>query len=122
MALFTLEKMDLGGIYDQLAGGFCRYSVDDKWMIPHFEKMLYDNGPLLSVYTQAWAFSGKNIFKQVMLESTAWICEAMQSEEGAYFSSLYADSEGVEGTFYLCSDEQLRSILEKEDHDISAHG
>ena len=53
MALFTLEKMDLGGIYDQLAGGFCRYSVDDKWMIPHFEKMLYDNGPLISVYTQA---------------------------------------------------------------------
>ena len=63
MALFMLEKMDLGGIYDQLPGGFCRYSVDDKWMIPHFEKMLYDNGPLISVYTQAWAFSGENIFK-----------------------------------------------------------
>lgn len=63
MALFTLEKMDLGGIYDQLAGDFCRYSVDDKWIIPHFEKMLYDNGPLISAYTQAWAFSDKNIFK-----------------------------------------------------------
>ena len=118
MALFTLEKMALGGIYDQLAGGFCRYSVDDEWMIPHFEKMLYDNGPLISVYTQAWTVSGRETFKRVVLESAAWICEEMQSIEGAYFSSLDADSEGVEGTFYLWSDVEVRSIIEKHDYDI----
>jgi len=83
IAAFTLEKMALGGIYDQLGGGFCRYSVDEYWMIPHFEKMLYDNGPLLRLYADAWQVTANPLFKRVTEETAAWVMREMQSPGAA---------------------------------------
>jgi len=118
MAEFTLDRMALGGVYDQLGGGFCRYSVDDYWMIPHFEKMLYDNGPLLSLYAQAWQITGKPLFHRVAVECASWILEEMQSPEGGYYSSLDADSEGKEGKFYVWRPEQVKSLLEADEYRV----
>ena len=98
MALTSLKTMALGGIYDQLGGGFCRYSVDQEWMIPHFEKMLYDNGPLLTLYTDAALIerdaSDQKLFRRIALEVGDWVMREMQSDSGGYFSSLDADTEG----------------------------
>jgi uncharacterized protein YyaL (SSP411 family) len=77
--------MAAGGIYDQLGGGFCRYSVDERWQIPHFEKMLYDNGPLLALYAEAWRQSGEPAFRRVAEETAAWLMREMQSPEGGLF-------------------------------------
>ncbi|MGH8694785.1 MAG: thioredoxin domain-containing protein, partial [Burkholderiales bacterium] len=101
LALLTLEKMAQGGIYDQLGGGFCRYSVDQYWLIPHFEKMLYDNGPLLKLYADAWLITGNPLFARVCEETAAWVMREMQSSEGGYYSSLDADSEHEEGKYYV---------------------
>ena len=120
MALFTLEKMALGGIYDQLGGGFYRYSVDDSWLIPHFEKMLYDNGPLITLYAEAWKISGLNLYREVALESTAWLIREMQSPEGGYYSSVDADTDGVEGSFYVWTPAQVKSILKKDEYEVFA--
>jgi uncharacterized protein YyaL (SSP411 family) len=92
MALYTLRRMALGGMYDQVGGGFCRYSVDDAWMIPHFEKMLYDNGPLLALYSESWAATAEPLFHRVSEETATWAIREMQSPEGGYYSSLDADS------------------------------
>ena len=92
VATTTLERMALGGIYDQLGGGFARYSVDAQWQIPHFEKMLYDNGPLLRLYTDAWTATKNPLFERVAEETAAWVMREMQSSEGGYYSSLDADS------------------------------
>ena len=100
-ALVTLRKMALGGIYDHLGGGFYRYSVDAQWMIPHFEKMLYDNGSLLSLYSEAWQATGEPLFKRVVEETGAWVIREMQAPEGGYYSSLDADSEGRGGEILL---------------------
>jgi len=117
----TLMAMAKGGIYDQLGGGFCRYSVDNEWAIPHFEKMLYDNGPLLSLYAQASVLltDEDNTFNQVVKETGDWVIREMTSKEGAYYSTLDADSEGEEGTFYIWSNEQIKEVLDKNEYNIA---
>jgi uncharacterized protein YyaL (SSP411 family) len=107
----TLEKMAYGGIYDQLGGGFARYSVDSLWKVPHFEKMLYDNAQLISLYSEAYQESKNPLYKQVVYETLEWIQREMTNEEGAFYSALDADSEGVEGKYYVWSKEELQKIL-----------
>jgi len=120
MALFTLERMALGGMYDQIGGGFCRYSVDDRWMIPHFEKMLYDNGPLLTLYSEAWAASGRALYRRIVAQTAAWVMREMQAPHGGYYSSLDADSEGEEGRFYVWTPTQVQNLLSPEEYQVLA--
>jgi uncharacterized protein YyaL (SSP411 family) len=120
MALFTLDRMALGGMYDQIGGGFCRYSVDDRWMIPHFEKMLYDNGPLMSLYSEAWAATGKPLYQRIVAQTAAWVMREMQAPEGGYYSSLDADSEGEEGKFYVWTPAQVQALVSAEEYQLLA--
>ena len=113
MALTTLKAMALGGVYDQLGGGFYRYSTDQEWMIPHFEKMLYDNGPLLGLYCHAAQISGDALYKRIALETAEWVVREMQSTDGGYFSTLDADSEGEEGRFYTWMPEEAKGLLDE---------
>lgn len=116
MVDLTLSKMAEGGIYDQLGGGFCRYSVDAQWQIPHFEKMLYDNGPLLALYSQAWQAMQIPLFRRVAVETAEWVMREMQAPEGGYYSSLDADSEGEEGKFYVWDRKAVRALLTPEEY------
>jgi len=116
MAHTTLTRMCEGGIYDQLGGGFCRYSVDAHWMIPHFEKMLYDNGPLLALLADAWLVTGDALYERCAAETAGWIIREMQSPEGGYYSSLDADSEHEEGKFYVWSREEVQSLLTNDEY------
>jgi hypothetical protein len=120
MVLFTLDRMALGGMYDQLGGGFCRYSVDERWMIPHFEKMLYDNGPLLALYSEAWTATGNPLYRSVARETADWVMREMQSPEGGYYSSLDADSEGEEGKFYVWTRDEVRAVLDDDHYALAA--
>lgn len=120
MALHTLRKMADGGIHDQLGGGFCRYSVDERWAIPHFEKMLYDNGPLLALYTDAHVLTGEASFRRVAQGIAGWAMREMQSPHGGFYSSLDADSEHEEGKFYVWTPEQIASRLSAEEYAIAA--
>ncbi|TAF46318.1 MAG: thioredoxin domain-containing protein [Sphingobacteriales bacterium] len=107
----TLDKMAAGGIYDHLRGGFARYSVDSKWHIPHFEKMLYDNGQLVSLYADAYKWNPKPRYKEVVYETLAWVADELTSPEGGFYSALDADSEGVEGKFYVWNKTEIDTIL-----------
>jgi len=107
----TLLKMARGGIYDQIGGGFARYSVDDVWKVPHFEKMLYDNGQLLSLYSRGFQQFGNHEFKSVVYETADFIERELMDESGAFYSSLDADSEGEEGKFYVWKVAELKEIL-----------
>ncbi len=116
MADLTLEKMAQGGVYDQLGGGFARYSTDATWTIPHFEKMLYDNGPLLALLADAHSATGKPIYERVAKETAGWAIREMQSPEGGYYSSLDADSEGVEGKFYVWDRDEVQGLLSADEY------
>lgn len=107
----TLEKMAFGGIYDQVGGGFARYSTDALWKAPHFEKMLYDNGQLVSLYSEAYQATKNPLYKQVVYETLEFIQRELTSEKGVFYSALDADSEGEEGKFYVWQKEELEKIL-----------
>jgi uncharacterized protein YyaL (SSP411 family) len=129
MVTLTLQKMAEGGIYDQLGGGFCRYSTDQHWSIPHFEKMLYDNGPLLRLYADAWLATEEPLYKRVVEETAEWVMREMQppgdatspmSIGGGYYSTLDADSENEEGKFYVWDRDQVAQILSPEEYAVVA--
>ena len=110
-ALFSLARMAAGGIHDQLGGGFCRYSVDERWEIPHFEKMLYDNGPLLALYAEAWAQTGDDALRRVATGIVAWLQREMAGPDGTFYAALDADSAGEEGSFYVWDRAEVAQLL-----------
>jgi uncharacterized protein YyaL (SSP411 family) len=107
----TLEKIAYGGINDQLGGGFARYSTDIEWKVPHFEKMLYDNAQLVSLYSEAYRFNKNPLYKNVVYETLEFIQRELTSPEGAFYSALDADSEGEEGKYYVWTVEELQELL-----------
>jgi uncharacterized protein len=120
MATLTLRRMADGGINDQLGGGFCRYAVDELWMIPHFEKMLSDNAALLALYAQAALATGDAEYARVAEQTAAYALREMQSLQGGFYSSFDADSEGHEGTFYVWTREQVRAALSEHEYAVFA--
>ncbi len=120
MAAATADAMARGGMYDQLAGGFARYSVDADWVVPHFEKMLYDNALLARVYAHLWRRSGGALARRVAEETCDWMIAELRTSEGGFASALDADSDGVEGAFYVWTPEQLTAVLGPEDGGYAA--
>jgi uncharacterized protein len=118
IARLTLTRMAEGGIYDQVGGGFCRYSVDAYWSIPHFEKMLYDNAALLALYSDAWLVTGLPLFEQTTRGTAQWVMREMQSPAGGYYSSLDADSEHEEGKYYVWTPDEVRALLTPEEYSV----
>ena len=120
MAVLTLRRMAEGGIFDQLGGGFCRYSVDPFWMIPHFEKMLYDNGPLLALCAQAAVATGDDGLRDAALATAGWALREMRAPDGGFFAALDADSEGHEGRFYVWQRDEVESLLTPDEYPVFA--
>ena len=125
----TLHKMAAGGIYDQLGGGFHRYSTDDHWLVPHFEKMLYDNAQLARAYLHAWQITGDATFRHIVAETLDYVLREMTSPEGGFYSTQDADSEGHEGKFFLWTPAEVTTLLAPEDarvfcayYDVTARG
>lgn len=114
--LTTLTKMARGGIFDHLGGGFCRYSVDAQWMIPHFEKMLYDNGQLLTLYSAALRIGPDELFEQALRQTAGWLIREMQHPQGGFYASVDADSEGEEGKYYVWRREQVKKLLTEDEY------
>lgn len=114
-AVLTLRQMAWGGIYDQAHGGFARYSVDGEWLAPHFEKMLYDNGQLVSLYSEAFQITQDELFREVVYDTIEFVRLELTNDEGGFYSSLDADSEGEEGRFYVFTKDELREILGDEE-------
>ncbi|MPZ87792.1 MAG: DUF255 domain-containing protein [Nitriliruptorales bacterium] len=130
-ATHSLEAMSRGGIYDHVAGGFARYSVDDWWLVPHFEKMLYDNALLLRALVHAWQVTGGERFRRIAVETADYLVAEMQHPRGGFFSSTDADSEGVEGKSFVWSDAEFREVVAEAGEDaehfarfygVTAHG
>ncbi len=119
MAGASLRAMAAGGIYDQIGGGFARYAVDATWTVPHFEKMLYDNALLARAYLHGWLMTGDPAFRRVCEETLEFVARELRGEEGGFLSALDADSEGVEGKFYVWTMEELRAVLSAEDADAA---
>ena len=119
MATLTLTRMAEGGLFDHVGGGFCRYSVDRYWQIPHFEKMLYDNGPLLAIYAQAGLATGEQWFSYAANATADWMLADMQADNGGFFATRDADSEGHEGIYYLWRPEQVQELL-GDDYEVFA--
>lgn len=118
MVTHTLTKMAEGGIYDHLGGGFHRYSVDEKWLVPHFEKMLYDNAQLVRILAQLYRATGDALFKQVMEETLAYLLREMLHGEGGFYSTQDADSEGEEGKFFVWEPDEINQLLGAEQGEI----
>lgn len=112
--LFTLKKIAQGGIYDQIGGGFARYSVDGEWFAPHFEKMLYDNAQLMSLYSEAYTISKDESFKTIVFDTYEWLLCEMMSEDHGFYSALDADSEGIEGKYYIWDYKELTGLIVPE--------
>lgn len=127
-ALLSLDKMIDGGIYDQLGGGFARYSTDEKWLAPHFEKMLYDNALLVDTLCEAYQLTGNQRYAQTIRHTLAFVQREMTAPEGGFYSALDADSEGVEGKFYVWEEEEINALLGADApafnayYDVSRHG
>ncbi len=118
MALLTLKQMARGGINDQLSGGFCRYSVDPLWMIPHFEKMLYDNAQLLTLYVEAAQIDRDRVWATTASRTADWMLAHLKAEGGAFWSSYDADSEGEEGKFYVWQRDEVQRLLTAEEYAV----
>ncbi len=115
----TLDHMAMGGIYDHLGGGFARYSTDERWLVPHFEKMLYDNALLVPCYLETFQATGEPFYREIAEETLGWVLREMTSPDGPFYSTLDADSEGEEGKFYVWTAAEIEQILGKEDADSS---
>lgn len=117
----TLDKIAQGGIYDQVGGGFARYAVDVQWFAPHFEKMLYDNAQLISLYAEAYAITKNDEYKKIVTETFDWLNREMTSNEGGFYSALDADSDGAEGKFYVWTKSELKDVLGLDGELISTY-